>query len=116
MMNLFKKILVFIGLSLTLLLGYGGSKNTIQTIKTDSEKTLFSENSTVNSAFIQPEIVTHVVVNFKVNQQSIIKFFDTYLDLIPALKTPKIVTAFTFQDINRCNKVSLLLFPHHIFW
>lgn len=115
-MNLFKKIVVFLGLSLTLLLAFESSATTVQSIKKDSEKTLFSENSTVNSAFIQPEIVTHVSVNLKVNHQSIIKFFDSYLDLVPNLKSSKNNTTFALQDINRCAKVSLLLFPYHIFW
>ena len=115
-MNLFKKIVLFVGLSLTFLLAFQGSEKAVYSLNTETNKPLYSTNTSDNSVFIQPEIVTHIVVNFKIEHQTMLKFFDNYLDLIPNIESSKIVNTFAIQDINRCAKVSLLLFPFHIFW
>ena len=116
-MNIFKKIVLLSGFLLALLLAFQGSENSIITEKSHSKNALFSDNFIDSSAFIQPENISHSVTNVKVNnQQTLAKFFENFSLVVPKLESSKIISAFSFQDINRCNKVSLLLFPYHIFW
>lgn len=116
-MNIFKKIILTFGFLLVVLLAFQGSENSIVTGKKVNKNALLSDKFTDSSAFIQPENISHSVTNVKVNiHQSLAKFFENYLLVLPKLELTNIVSAFNFQDINRCNKVSLLLFPYHIFW
>ena len=116
-MNIFKKIILSFGFLLAVLLAFQGSENSVVTEKSQSKNALLSDNFIDSSAFIQPENISHSVTNVKVNNhQPLAKFFENYILVLPKLELTNIVSAFNFQDIDRCNKVSLLLFPYHIFW
>lgn len=115
-MNLLKKLLFIAGLSLAFLLAFEGLGTCVSNENTSSDIPLFSDDKSTNSAFIQPEIVTHFVVTAKADYQSFVKLFDSYLDVVTPFELCKKFVRSNLQDINRCIKVSLLLFPFHFFW
>lgn len=67
-------------------------------------------------AFIQPESVYHVVSTaktFAFSAARLTAFLDVDFSNPLQLKLRK---NFLLQDADRCQSVSLLLFPHHFFW
>jgi hypothetical protein len=76
----------------------------------------FSQHGLHKPAFLQPETANHVVSHVKP-----FSFFVARLsDFIETGFTNSILSniskTFLSQDINRCETVSLLLFPFHYFW
>ncbi|HLF52073.1 hypothetical protein [Flavobacterium sp.] len=115
-MNWIKKTLVLTVLSIVLLFAFKGETNTIAEIQHENSNSNFSNDSIHASAFIQPQVTNTFVVNHKVDSPVFIKWFDNFLFKIPDFKILKHLNTFLVQDINRCQNVSLLLFPFHYFW
>jgi hypothetical protein len=115
-MNWIRKTLVFIGLSIVFLFAFnanGSVVDKIQSAKTDSS---ISVDGIHSSVFIQPQTSSISTSPHKTPDFSVSKYFENLLVVIPDLKIGASFTLFTNQDINRCEMVSLLLFPFHFFW
>ncbi len=115
-MDWFRKTLVFIGLSIVFLFASNANEfvvNKIQSAKTDSS---ISVDGIHSSVFIQPQANNSFASTQKNPDFSVSKYFENYLVVIPDLKIVTLFTPFANQDINRCEMVSLLLFPFHYFW
>lgn len=69
------------------------------------------------SAFVNQEISIHSISNPRADLPVYAKWFESYYDIsFSGFSTCKATAAFLRQDINRCDKVSILLFPFHFFW
>lgn len=115
-MNWTKKTLVFTVLSIVLLFAFKGENITVEHIQQENSSSYFSNDSIHASAFLQPQVAPTFLANCKVDNPVLAKWFDTFLIEAPDLKILKHLNTFQIQDINRCENVSLLLFPFHSFW
>lgn len=115
-MNWIKRTLLFIGF--IIVFAFAFSADTIPAEKNQIEKqgTSFSADSSHSSVFIEPQTNTLTASPQKTIDYSIAKYLENYLVIIPDFKIRKHLTAYASQDINRCEMVSLLLFPFHYFW
>ncbi|MFT3795795.1 hypothetical protein [Flavobacterium sp.] len=76
----------------------------------------FSQEGLHALAFIQPESTQHLVSNAKPFAFSVAKLA-AFLSIDFCVSGQKTIRKnFFLQDINRCETVSLLLFPYHFFW
>jgi hypothetical protein len=115
-MNGFKKFLIFSGLSLLLLFAFFGGNTVLEKSQKENSGTYFSSGHLHTLAFIQPEMAHAFVISAKIGDYSPTKCFSHFLQAVPEFKIRRALAIFPNQDINRCEKVSLLLFPFHIFW
>lgn len=100
------------------LLFVGKNDKTIFHVKTEKKSTEnFQQNNRINvDAFVQKSSVQKQSVN-RFDFSSDAKWYDDYFDLSASDKSNARILTLNFgQDINRCQKVSLLLFPYHLFW
>ena len=115
-MNLFRKTLVFIGLLIVFLFAFSASEVPVQTIKIEKSNSSLSANSIHSSDFIQPQVSNTFTSYHKTPDYTIAKYLENFLNVIPDFKSSIFFIRFAKQDINRCEMVSLLLFPFHFFW
>ncbi|MFV8342741.1 hypothetical protein [Flavobacterium sp. XS2P39] len=115
-MNWIQKSAIFIGLSLVLLFAFNANESVIAKIHVEKPDSSFSADSIHSSVFIQPQLSSPFVLHHKTIDYTIAKYFENFLIVIPDLKGCTLFTRFEKQDINRCEMVSLLLFPFHFFW
>lgn len=115
-MNWFRKTVIFIGLIVVFLFAF--SANEIPNPITQSEKTSssLSFDSIHSSDFIQPHVNNLFTSQQKTPDYSISKYLENFLIAILDFKRNISFIRFAKQDINRCEMVSLLLFPFHFFW
>lgn len=114
-MKWIKKILVLASLIAFFVLG---SKSTFVPIEKSisKEQRLQSTEMIQSVGIIQSITETQIQVVVKENNTTFSNSFLQLLEL-PTLFTPKTFSLFIDQqDINRCENVSQLLFPFHIFW
>jgi len=91
--------------------------NTSSVIKISEEShSFFTENTIHPDAFLQPESSHHLVGNSKSEHHFVVKYFVTIPESLSEIQLSNTFFPFHFQDINRCEKVSLFIFPHHFFW
>lgn len=115
-MNWIKKTIIFIGLTLVFAFAFNANETTVEKIQVEKQDSSFSVDSIHSSAFIQPQ-ASHIFTSpQKTPDFSVVKYFDIFLVILPDFKISSSLTLFANQDINRCEMVSLLLFPFHIFW
>ena len=115
-MNWIRKTIVFIGFTIAFLFAFSANEIAVNKIQPEKPESSFSSDSIHSSFFIEPQAsntFTHVQ---KTSNFSFSKYLENYLVAIPGLKIGTSFTHFANQDINRCERVSLLLFPFHIFW
>ncbi len=115
-MNWFQKTLLYIGLLIVFLFAFNVNGSTVETIQTEKIPAAFASESNHFSAFVQPQASSTLAVHYKTTDYSITKYFGNFLVVIPNFSTSKFFSTFRNQDINRCEMVSLLLFPFHFFW
>jgi hypothetical protein len=115
-MNWIRKIVVLIGLSIVFLAAFNADEARIDTIQTEKSTPSFSDEKIHSSVFIQPQAITAFALNSKTITTVVAKWLENFLVAIPDFKVLKYFNTFLNQDINRCEKVSLLLFPFHYFW
>ena len=115
-MNWVKRTLAFIGLMYVLLVAFSATANAMpfKTKKQSSPK--LAVEKIQNSAFIQPQLqyIAHLQVEKDSNPQ--IKWQATFLTPRTSGVAASYCKSYLNQDINRCKKVSILLFPFHFFW
>lgn len=115
-MDWIRKTIVFIGLSIAFLFAFNAKESIVDKIQMEKTDSSFSVDSIHSSVFIQPQANNFFASTQKTHDFSVAKYFENYLVVIPDLKTDTHFTLFANQDINRCEMVSLLLFPFHYFW
>ena len=115
-MNWIRKIFVFIGLILVFSFVFSANEVSVPNASVEKSKTSLSVEKVHSSAFIEPQASNPSSFFQKNPNFSFSKYLENYLVSIPDLKIGIPFTFFANQDINRCEMVSLLLFPFHIFW
>jgi hypothetical protein len=115
-MNRIQKTLIFIGLSIVFLFAFSANETPINKIQVEKTDSSFSIDGIHSSVFIQPQASGTSASPHKTPDFSVSKYFENFLVVIVDLKIGKYFTVFANQDINRCEMVSLLLFPFHYFW
>jgi hypothetical protein len=115
-MNWIKKTVVFIGLSIVLLFAFSANQSPIEKIKIEKTSSSFSPDSIHSSVFIQPHANNIVGFHYKTTDYTIAKYLENFQVAISDFKVLKFFSRHAKQDINRCEMVSLLLFPFHYFW
>jgi hypothetical protein len=115
-MTWIKKTLIFIGLTLVFAFIFSANYTSVAKIQIEKQDSSFSIDSIHSSVFIQPKASNSLISLQKTTDFSTLKYFENYLVIIPDFKISSIFANFANQDINRCEMVSLLLFPFHYFW
>jgi hypothetical protein len=115
-MNWIRKIFVCIGLILVFSFAFSANEVAVPNVPVEKNKTSLSVEKIHSSAFIEPQASNPLTFSQKNPDLSFSKYLENYLENIPDLKIGITFTFFANQDINRCEMVSLLLFPFHIFW
>lgn len=98
--------------------GYANNtnKNTISSFQKKIETT-FSKESVSSSHFVRPTI-NRGISDLKQHNRipAGLSYFATELQPLSILRDNNLKIVVSDQDIDRCNKVSILLFPFHYFW
>ena len=115
-MNWIRKTIIFIGLSIAFAFAFSANEVPVNKIQIEKQDSSFSIDSIHSSVFIQPQASNSIASPQKTTDFSIVKYFENYLIVIPDLKISRFFSLYANQDINRCEMVSLLLFPFHYFW
>ena len=115
-MNWFRKTLVFIGLLIAFSFPLSASEASIHTTQLEKSSSSVSVDSIHSSNFIQPQVSNPFTSYHKAPDYTIVKYLENFLTTIPDFKITTFIIRFAKQDINRCEMVSLLLFPFHFFW
>ncbi|PWA06112.1 hypothetical protein [Flavobacterium psychrotolerans] len=111
-----RKIVGIIGLWLMLLLAFNVNRVVDVKIQQLHSSSLYTEDQIGSSAFMQPQANPSIILINKVNDYICIKWLGEFLDKIQNTNQLNPYKSHASQDINRCEMVSLLLFPFHIFW
>ena len=115
-MNWFRKTIGFIGLSIALLFAFNANDATVDSNKIEKSSSSVSVDSIHSSDFIQPQVSNTFTSYHKTPDYTSVKYLENFLIEIPDFKSSTFFIRFAKQDINRCEMVSLLLFPFHFFW
>ena len=115
-MNWLQKTITIIGLSIIIFFASNAKQSCGPSIEIQKSHSSLSPDTIHTSVFIQPQISNVFISHHNSSNSSVVKYFENFLIAIPDLKTKVIFNRFANQDINRCEKVSLLLFPYHSFW
>ena len=115
-MNWIRKTVIFIGLTIAFIFAFSANEVAISNVPLEKSKSSLSVEKIHSSAFIEPQASNPLTFSQKNPDFSFSKYLENYLAPIPDLKIGISFPFFANQDINRCEKVSLLLFPFHIFW
>ncbi|MFV5701156.1 hypothetical protein ACM55F_04720 [Flavobacterium sp. XS2P12] len=115
-MNSFRKTLVFIGLLVAFLFAFSASEAPIHITQLEKSSSSISDDGIHSSDFIQPQVSNSFNSYHKTPDYTIAKYLENFLIAIPDFKINTFFIRFAKQDINRCEMVSLLLFPFHFFW
>ncbi len=115
-MNWIRKTIIIIGLSLVLLFVFNANKSPGHSFEIEKTSSTFSSDSIHTSVFIQPQITHLFLLHHKTSNQYFVKYLESFFLAIPDFKIRTPFLRFANQDINRCEMVSLLLFPFHSFW
>lgn len=115
-MNWIRKTIFIIGLSFVFLFVFTTNQSRGETLEVEQNKTSFAADNVHTSVFIQPQLASSFLPHYKNPSCSFIKYLISYSSVIPDFKIKTLFIRFDYQDIDRCEKVSLLLFPYHSFW
>jgi hypothetical protein len=115
-MNWIQRTVVFIGLSIAFVFAFNADPISIEKNPLEKSSSSFSNENIHSSVFIQPQSSASFTLNCKTGDYTITKWFENFLIATPDFKVLDCFNTFLNQDINRCEKVSLLLFPFHYFW
>ena len=115
-MGKFWRFIVFAGLLFQFSLAYSTNQDASFSTKKD-HSTLFSKESLSACHFFQPNIERSNPDLKHSNRIPVnIDNTNTALQLFSSFKESNLKIVLSEQDIDRCKKVSILLFPFHYFW
>lgn len=115
-MKWIRKTNIFIGLTIVFLFAFSANNVPITKIQVEKPESSLSIDSIHSSVFIEPQASNSNTSPQKITNFSFSKYYENYLEAIADIKIRNSFTLFANQDINRCEMVSTLLFPFHIFW
>jgi hypothetical protein len=115
-MNWIRKIVCFIGLSIIFVFAFNAEQTTIAKNPIEKSSSSFTDESIHSSVFIQPQSSTTFTLSSKTSDYTIVKWFENFLIITLDFKVLDCFNTFQNQDINRFEKVLLLLYPFHYFW
>lgn len=115
-MNWIRKTILIIGLSLVFLFAFNANESPGHSSEIEKTSSSFLPDSIHTSVFIQPQFSTTFILNYKASNSTFVKYLERFLVAIPEFKIKILFNSYANQDINRCEMVSLLLFPYHSFW
>jgi len=111
------KDIALISVLMTVFLVFGKEDKKTITIDYATKKSIDRIDFLKASAFVNPEITQNTVASSRADLPIYAKWFESFYNISPSYFTAfKSITIFASQDINRCQNVSILLFPFHIFW
>ena len=110
------RTMIFIGLSLVLLFALNANESAGDSIEVEKSASNFSPDSIHTSLFLQPQVSRILILQQKASTYSLVKYVESFLATVSDFKIKIPFLRFANQDINRCEMVSLLLFPFHSFW
>jgi hypothetical protein len=114
-MRKFWKFIVFTGLLIQFSFAYSANHDVTISLKKDNN-TAFSKESLSVSQFVQPS-TERSNPDLKHNNRIPVSIGDSNTALLFSnFKEGNVKIVLSDQDINRCTKVSILLFPFHYFW
>lgn len=113
-MKTFWKFIVFTGLLIQFTFAYSANHDAVFRFQKENN-TKFVKESFTTYHFIQPRI-ERGIPDLKHNPIPVGLNSNTLLPLFLSLKENNIKIVLSNQDINRCEEVSILLFPFHYFW
>lgn len=115
-MTFFKKILVFSAI-VAVLFFISHEKKAIS-IETAAEKpqSFYGDEGLHSLAFIQPQAEHHVVSENKTGSVFYANWFSSHINFKAVFKVLNPLQKYFLQDANRCESVSMLIFPFHFFW
>ena len=112
-----KSIAFFILLLSVLFTTENAASATIPSNFPDQKEGQFSKESIHLSAILRTESMHSFVPNFKAGSSIVFLRITDEITFYPrGFKSKKLQKSFSRQDINRCEKVSIHLFPYHFFW
>jgi len=115
-MKLFKKTLILLAVVAAMFFVTNGEQDLAASIATEKSKSSYSDEGLHAFSFIQPKADHHVVSESKTGNGSFVKTIHNPFVLAFGFVVFKPLQKFLFQDSNRCESVSLLIFPFHFFW
>jgi hypothetical protein len=115
-MNWIRKIIVFSGLMLLFTFAFNADKSTAEQTKQEKTNSSITTKSIHSLVFLEPTLTSTFITTHKTVDTAITKWVTTFLIVVPYFKKYNSYNVFSNQDINRCIKVSILLFPFHYFW
>ena len=115
-MSWIQKIVCFIGLSIIFVFAFNAEQTAIAKNPIEKSTSAFTDESIHSSVFIQPQSSATFTINGKTSDYIISKWHENFLIATTDFKVIDCFKAFLNQDINRFEKVLLLLYPFHYFW
>lgn len=116
-MKWIKNIAALLLLIFTFLFSYAGEKGSDRSIQKAAKNSIDKVDYLKTTAFVKPHIGSNISAENRDHSPLTAKWFVSYIDLkFTHFTAFTEYASFLRQDINRCSNVSILLFPHHIFW
>lgn len=111
------KNIALISVLMTVFLVFGKKDKKTFTIDFAPKKSIEQIDFLKASAFVNQEVSQNSVANSRADLPVYVKWFESFYNIsFSEFSFFKATTTFLRQDINRCEKVSTLLFPFHLFW
>jgi len=115
-MKFFKKILILSAIVAALFFVTNGKQDLAASIAVEKSESSYNDEGLHALAFIQPQADHHVVSENKSGNAFFAKTIHNPFVLATGFVVSKPLQKLLFQDSNRCESVSLLIFPFHLFW
>lgn len=111
------KNIVLISVLMTVFVVFGKEDKKTFTIDYATKKSIERIDFLKTSAYINQEINQNSVASSRADLPIYVKWFESFYNIsFSEFSVFKATTTFLRQDINRCENVSILLFPYHLFW
>lgn len=115
-MKFFKNILVLSAIAFALFFITNEKQDFAASITSEKSESTYNAEGLHALAFLQPQSEHHVVSENKTGNAFFAKIIHNPLALASGFVVLKPFQKFLFQDNDRCESVSLLIFPFHFFW
>ena len=111
------KNIALISVLMTVFLVFGKKDKKAFTLNFTSKKSIEQIDFLKASAFVNQEINQNSVASSRSDLPIYVKWFESFYNIsFSEFSVFKATATFLRQDINRCENVSVLLFPFHLFW